>query len=258
MKKFLLVSIALVILIVGVLLLSPNTAFAQSQMISPTPEQAKVVDIAPWLTSNQRDYGLGITLAVGGLVGALITMFAFIGGAFPGTAGKTVIDTDTVRLEILSDQLDKFVTGTRANADLIEAVEKMVNNFRDDLRSEKWRQFAFASIAYAVIGAAIAAFLASNLLQAIVIGAGWTGLLGSLGLKSDYAKRKAVKDSALDETVKELKEAQTDLPLLKFLSPSGEQLKLKSSTDVETLTAMSLASNRIAELERRVRLAKAL
>ena len=39
--------------------------------------------------------------------------------------------------------------------------------------------------------------IANDLLQALAIGAGWTGIVGSLGLKRDYSARSDTKDSAL-------------------------------------------------------------
>jgi hypothetical protein len=54
--------------------------------------------------------------------------------------------------------------------------------------------------------------LAQDLLQAFVIGAGWTGLIGSYGLRTDYAQRKSRKDQALNEVVGELeKELRSQL-----------------------------------------------
>jgi len=69
---------------------------------------------------------------------------------------------------------------------------------------ERWRQFLLASLLYTVLGAAFASALAQDLLQAFVIGAGWTGLIGSFGLRTDYAQRKTRKDQALNEVVGEL------------------------------------------------------
>jgi hypothetical protein len=258
MKKIPLKLITLVLSMAGISLLLSSIAFAQSQTPTPTPEQAKVVDLAPWLTADQPDYKRGGLLAAGGILGALVTTFGLIGGVFPGTAGKAEIDADAERLKTLSERLVELVAAEGADADKIRAVEKSVNNLRDDLRSERWRQFAVASIFYVALGAAIAALLASNLLQAIVIGAGWTGLVGSLGLKSDYAKRKAVKDSALEETVNLLKATPANLPLMKLIPHAGGQFKIASTNDADRVTTDRADVDRIDELERKVRIAKAL
>jgi len=70
---------------------------------------------------------------------------------------------------------------------------------RDDLRSDMRQQFALAATLYVVLGAFFAAALAQDLLQALVIGAGWTAYLGAFGLKRDYAERKLIKDKATEE-----------------------------------------------------------
>lgn len=91
----------------------------------------------------------------------------------------------------------------------MEAVEKVVNNLRDDLREERWRQFLIAAIFYAVLGAFFASLLAQDMLQGLLIGAGWTGYLGILGLKRDYAERASEKDNALErseDTLQELRQ----------------------------------------------------
>lgn len=46
------------------------------------------------------------------------------------------------------------------------------------------------------------------MLQALVMGAGWTGMLGSLGLKRDYAERKDLKDTALEKTLARAEKAE--------------------------------------------------
>jgi len=63
----------------------------------------------------------------------------------------------------------------------------------------QYGQFGLAAGLYAILGAFFAAMLARDLLQAILIGAGWTAYLGALGLKKDYAQRKSIKDEATEK-----------------------------------------------------------
>lgn len=206
------------------------------QTPAPPPEPIKLAELAPWLTSVPADYRRGGLLAVAGLVGALVTVFFLVGGAVPGTAGQAKIDADSKQLELLSKRLGELISASRIDAPVVEAVEKTVNNLRDDLRSESWRQYAIASTLYAILGASIAALLAKDLLQAFVIGAGWTGFIGSLGLKRDYAERKAIKDTALGEALSVATAAK--------LEP-GQQMR-------------ALAPEGLDRLERNVRVAQAL
>jgi hypothetical protein len=160
---------------------------------------------APWLQT--KDYGTGALLAIGGLVGALITTFFLVGGPVPGIAGRARIDAQSTQLDELSKRLGGLVRAAAIDAAAIAAVEKTVNNLRDDLRAEIRWQYAVASLLYAVLGAAIAALLARDLLQAVLIGAGWTGLLGSIGLKKDYETRKEMKDATLGEAASLISQA---------------------------------------------------
>jgi hypothetical protein len=187
-------------------LLMTNIAFVQGA--EPIPEPIKVTELLTWAKTTPPDWGRGALLAGLGLVGALITIFGLIGGVVPGTAGQAKIDADTARLERLSEQLEKLITTARPDAAAIAAVESTVNNLRDDLRKERWRQFAIATIFYAVLGAAVSTLLATDIVQALVIGAGWTSFLGTLGLKRDYAERKALKDTTLEKTLERAKKAE--------------------------------------------------
>lgn len=196
----------IVILVTCTSLLVTNTVFAQEP--EPKPESIKVADLFPWARTTPPDWRRGALFAGLGFVGALVTIFGLIGGAVPGTAGQAKIDADTERLDRMSQRLEDLISASPSDPAAITAVENTVNNLRDDLRAERWRQFGIATVLYAVLGAFFSALLAQDMLQALVIGAGWTGLLGSLGLKRDYAERKVVKDAVLEKTVERAEKAE--------------------------------------------------
>jgi hypothetical protein len=236
MKRFFII---ITVLVACVSFLITNVAFAQGP--EPTPEPIKVIDLFTWASTTPPDWGRGALFAVLGLVGALVTIFSLIGGAVPTTAGQAKIDAETERLERLSLRLEELINASPPNAAAIAAVESAVNNLRDDLWAERWRQFGIAAFFYAVLGAFFSAMLAKDLLQALFIGAGWTGLLGTLGLKNDYATRKAFKDAALEKTLEWVKRA--------------EELVRRKGDD-KLIAALPLES--IEELERDVRVAQRL
>jgi hypothetical protein len=236
MKRFLII---ITVLVACVSFLITNVAFAQGP--EPTPEPIKVIDLFTWATTTPPDWGRGALFAVLGLVGALVTIFSLIGGAVPTTAGQAKIDADTERLEMFYRRLEELINASPPDAAAIEAVERAVNNLRDDLWAERWRQFGIAAFLYAVLGAFFSAMLAKDLLQALFIGAGWTGLLGTLGLKNDYATRKAFKDAALEKT-------------LEWVKRADELVRRKG--DDKLIAALPLES--IEELERDVRIAQRL
>jgi hypothetical protein len=145
--------------------------------------------------------GTGLLFALMGLVGALFTTFTLIGGAVPGTAGQAGIEADTARLERMTKRLEELIGSTKLNAAAVKSLGEVVDRLRDDLGRERWRQFAIGAVLYAVLGAFFGAMLGQDILTALAIGAGWTGLVGSLGLKRDYAQRKSEKDDAIGRLV---------------------------------------------------------
>ncbi len=166
-----------------------------------------------WAKETQIDWFSGIALALTGFVGALVTVFFLIGGAIPGTAGQVNIDYDSEQLNEYKVKLKELWSKGQINPDdLAEAQElkSMVNDFGDRLNKERWRQFSLSALLYIVIGAFFAAFLAHDVLQALVIGAGWTGYLGAVGLKSDAQERGSRKNEKIVELLNALRDKDRD------------------------------------------------
>ena len=161
--------------------------------------QGEVAEFFSWLTGTPPDWNRGILYAVLGVVGALVILFTLIGGAIPGTAGKAKIDEGEETLKEWTEQLSREMKKAPPDPEAIEKKNRAVDDLRDDLWKERWKEFSLAAIFYTVLGSFFAAMLAQDLLQALLIGAGWTGIVGSLGLKGDYAYRKSRKDDLLGE-----------------------------------------------------------
>lgn len=194
-----------VLIMILALLAFPGSASAQPLLA------IEGANVAEWLTSDPIDWASGGTFAGLGLVGALITIFGLVGGAVPGTAGQAGIDAGIQRLETLSRRLDGLIDANPPNADQIQAIEATVNNLRTYLTREKWRQFLIASLLYAVLGAAVASLLAQDILQAIVIGAGWTAFLGSFGLQREYRERHSERDAEIDAAVRRMEKVEESI-----------------------------------------------
>ncbi|MCU0571659.1 MAG: hypothetical protein MUC41_01575 [Syntrophobacteraceae bacterium] len=200
------------LLTVGILLTWMSlfmSGFVLGSEPQPAHESITNVKLLTWATASPIQWGRGLLLGGLGLVGALVTVFGLIGGTVPGTAGQAQIDADNARLNTYYEQLKRLMATSPPDGTAIEAVERAVNNLRDDLRAERWRQFGIAAFFYVILGGAVATILAADILQALVIGAGWTGWLGTLGLKADYAKRKELKDTVLEETLERAGKAET-------------------------------------------------
>ena len=185
------------LIILGISMMVPGSALAQT-IAQPETTKIDIANLFTWLSTTPIDWGRGALLAGLGLVGALVTIFFLVGGAIPGTVGQVKIDTDTERLERYNKRLDDLTNAANLDCEAVNTLEKLTNNLRDDLRVERRSQFGIAAVLYALLGAFFAAMLARDMLQALVIGAGWTSLIGNLGLKSDFKQRSSEKDKALD------------------------------------------------------------
>lgn len=234
----------------------PQTS--QSPVTSNT-ETIIVENLFAWARSNPVNWAQGFIFAALGLVGGLITIFTLIGGAIPGTVGQVQIEATQEQLDRLSQKLENLVNSKSVDAGAINAVEQVVNNLRDDLRAERWRQFFIAAVLYALLAAFFATALATNLIQAIVIGAGWTGFLGSLGLKRDFEKRKEIKDEALNSTIPTIQWAEEIDNRLKELEKKPQEtttnLDLRNR---DFLRSLSPPPGAPMELKGRVRMAQKL
>jgi len=209
-----------ILLMTGISLFLTTPTFAQEP---GSPPSVEAVNLFTWATSNPPNWGQGVLYTVLGLVGALVTLFGLIGGVVPGTAGSARIEAGMKRVEEREKILDELIRSEESDSEKIEAIEIATNNLRDDLSADRQRQFTLAALLYAVLGAFFAALLARDLLQALVIGAGWTAYLGVLGLKKDYSERKSVKDEAIQKLLDAL--SQRDEAIRKLLEGAPSQMR---------------------------------
>jgi len=194
MKRFLWV--ILVVLCFVLLVTAP--VFADSDQ-PDTDQEIQVANLFTWATGAEPDWMVGGLYALLGLFGALITVFGLIGGAIPGTAGAARIEANMIRVQKREDRVQQLYEEENPDPDLLKELRIGSNQFRDDVEADRRRQFFSAALLYAILGAFFATMLAQDILQAIVIGAGWTAYLGALGLKRDYAERKEIKDKTSTE-----------------------------------------------------------
>lgn len=196
-----------------------NTVVAEPE-VTKTPLLTNIT-LLSWAKEPQIDWFSGLALALAGLVGALVTIFFLIGGVVPGTAGQVDIDYDTQQLKSYKEKLNDL--WNKEPVDLPKATElkSMVNDFNDRLNKERWHQFTLAAAIYIVIGAFFATLLAQDMLQALLIGAGWTGYIGAIGLKQDRDERGSRKNEEIDELLDEL--AVKDEAIKKFEAATKEK-----------------------------------
>jgi hypothetical protein len=250
------------------LLLMTETSFAQGE--PNQPDTLELSNIFAWALTDPPNWALGAWFAVLGFAGALVTIFGLVGGTVPGTAGQARIDEDSEQLKRISKRLEDVMTPSPMRDPLdsqaIAAIGQAVSDLRDNITRERRYQFAIAAILYSVLGGFFASALAQDLLQALAIGAGWTGLIGALGLKKDFTVRKSSKDSALDTSlsvVERLKESQRELLDL-YLNAQGitdpqDRTQLASKPQVQNVVdrVRGLETD-VERLKQEVSLAKTL
>ena len=191
---------------------SQTEPVTEPSISEPQNENITDLDLFTWANTDPPNWTLGLLYAFLGLVGALVAIFALIGSAVPGTEGAAIIEADTIRLKNNSDRLDTLIQSEKCDSECIKALGTVVNDLRDDINAEKWHQFKYAVPIYLILGAVFATMLALTLLQAILIGFGWTGVIGVLGLKSDYQYRKSLKDAQMDDQKKQIKDLEAKVP----------------------------------------------
>ena len=120
----------------------------------------------------------------------------------PGTSGQIRLDIDEIRLEKLKEKQDSLWAkeGTDDfNVESAKAMDLTVKSLQTYLSKERWRQFGLAAFLYAILGAFFAALLSGGVLEALLIGAGWTAYLGAIGLKKSNEERGAYKDRLIED-----------------------------------------------------------
>lgn len=194
MKRF----IVVIALVAGVFITFAGATAAETVGEPNGDEPEPTINLFGWY-GDTVDWERGLLYAGLGIGGSLVTIFTIIGGAIPGSPAQARIDADAVRLDKLYDRMEHLIDDSPMQAPMVAALEASVNNLRDDLRGERWRQFFIASLLYALGGAFSASALALDMVQAVVVGAGWTAFLGAIGVKSDAMFRFTAKDAAIDK-----------------------------------------------------------
>ncbi|MGD2249299.1 MAG: hypothetical protein PVF58_12905 [Candidatus Methanofastidiosia archaeon] len=240
------------IFVVAMLAVIAGSTFAEQ---SESQEGIKISNLFTWAMSDPPNWMTGIIYALLGMMGSLVTIFSLIGGVIPGTTGQTKIKKGEERLEKWHQKLDELFESSSLNAEAIKYIECAANNLRDDIRAEKRYQFRLAAFIYVVLGAFFSILLAQDMLQALVIGAGWTGFIGTIGLKNDYKERKSYKDAFLDMQKLEIEELKEKL---ENKGASREELeKTPVKSEVYTTILESSLGNKV-DLEKDFSFVRAL
>lgn len=153
----------------------------------------------PWYDPANPDIIGGVLIALGGLVGATVMIWRFLGSPFPGTTNATKFPQAEALVETLEAVVPRY-TEERRSAQEIDAASNAANRARDNLEQMN-KSSSAASIFYLFLGVCFAVFIGRDLLQALLIGAGWGGVASSIGLNYIFKERIDVKDNAIDKLI---------------------------------------------------------
>jgi len=161
-----------------------------------------------------------------GVAGALVTAYLFLGDFLPSMGGKVDYDLQRGILDDLKKRkektlalLESYVQGGEAvPPERLEAAEQLSKDFETtitrmeaSIAKDRWRLFRLGFPVYILLGGFFATAFATNLLQAILIGFGWTAVADRIGLNRELDARKAIKDDKVDTLEKQALEFQRKL-----------------------------------------------
>jgi hypothetical protein len=190
----------------------------------------------PWVDSGgfSANIGEGIGFFALGLLGALVTIYLFLGEWLPSMGGKTRYETLRIEIEDLEERRQElirlredFIGG--AGEPLSDDQRAEASRLSDEIRAEiatknsdadaLYRRILAQGFAlYALLGGAFAVLFAETLMQALLIGFGWTAIADRLGLKREEATKTGVRDREirkLEKSAEEGADAKRQLESLK-------------------------------------------
>lgn len=204
-------------------------------MVATVAPNATSINILQWFPGDPVS---GLIFFILGVVGAAVIVFLSLGTSLPGI--NTRVSISNLEVEIDSDkkerdQLWNEWKNTKDNSlqKQLELLESRITYNQNRLDSEK-KYLERASIAlYLPIGGAFATLLAADFIQALAIGAGWTGLIAMIGIKREEGvatKEKERESSDMNMKRQQLRDMinQKDINnqnIMKALRDSNNELK---------------------------------
>lgn len=187
---------------------------------------AEVSDVLfPWIESGGFDanWGEGVGFAALGIVGALVTIYLFLGGFLPSMGGKAEYEATRLEIGDLAKRRDKQIAlrelHTRGEAGVAAERLQEADKLTDDLgaiieakeaRAAKLRRelIAIGFPLYVVLGGVFAVLFASNALQAILVGFGWTAVADRIGLKRELDEKSLQREEEINKLTERAEAAE--------------------------------------------------
>lgn len=189
----------------------------------------------PWVDPGGFDanIGEGIAFFALGLVGALVTIYLFLGEWLPSMGGKAEYETLQIEVEDLEDRRNVLMAlredFTGGAGELSDEQRDEAKNLSEEIGAEIGTKTARADalhrrilaqglILYAFLGGAFAVLFAETLVQGMLIGFGWTAIADRFGLKREEAAKAGRRDQEigkLEKAAGEGEDAQIELAAIK-------------------------------------------
>ncbi len=217
---------------------------------------AEVSDVLfPWIDSGgfEANWGEGLGFAVLGIVGALVTIYLFLGGFLPSMGGKAEYEATRLEIDDLAKRREKQITlrelYARGEAGIAKERLEEADKLTDDLggmieakeaRAAKLRRelIAIGFPLYVLLGGVFAVLFATNALQAILVGFGWTAVADRIGLRSELDEKSRQRE---DEINKLTDKAQAAELLRQELETTKDALSKTTSELASAVTRSATA-----------------
>jgi hypothetical protein len=212
---------------------------------------AEVSDVLfPWVDSGGFDanWGEGLGFAVLGIVGALVTIYLFLGGFLPSMGGKAEYEATRLEIGDLIRRREKQITlrelYTRGESGISEERLDEADKLTDDLgsmieakeaRAAKLRRelIAVGFPLYVLLGGAFAVLFATNALQAVLVGFGWTAVADRVGLRSELDEKSRQREDEINKLTDKAEAAEL---LRQELETTKEALRKTTSELASAVT----------------------
>jgi|GEM_PF-7111566 len=207
----------------------------------------------PWATDEGVSDNLltGLFFAGLGVLGASILVFGLLGSYLPSMGGKAEYDALQIEIKSLTERLDQQLKareryvrdGTdpgserrKEAASLTDDLSQVVESKEEEAR-HKYRQALWLGVPiYILVGGALAVLVASNALQALLIGFAWTSIADRLGLKREQSEKKEIEGKEIGVLAADAKEA--DEAKAKLAQRDAENQELKAAfSELSTVLA---------------------
>jgi hypothetical protein len=230
----------------------------------------------PWVEKGgfSQNWWQGLGYALLGLLGAMVTIYLFLGESLPSMGGKADYDALRVELEDFKERREKNLRAreefARDESDEISAERRRtqdalaveydttISRLEAQLVKERWALYLMGFPIYLLLGGAFAVLLATNALQAILIGFGWTALADRMGLKREIATKQEAKDkelAKLNEDISEQAQKARDLKA-KLVQVDEEKRRLEEANQkalaeiADVKKTETEKTSRVADLEK--------